>query len=111
MAKRKQLLTTEDAVPAKKQHETPCTDCPWGRHSLPGWLGGESADNWLKEAHGDHPIPCHVLTGAQCAGAAVYRANVLKRPRNPETLTLPPDKDKVFATPAEFKTHHEGPKS
>ena len=107
MAKRGQLKTVEDAVPAKGQHETPCSDCPWARESLAGWLGPYTADEWLQLAHGETTIECHTLTGAQCAGSAVYRANVLKNPRHPEILTLPADKEKVFANPIEFKKHHD----
>lgn len=106
--KRKQLLTTEDAKPATSQHKKPCSDCPWSRASLKGWLGGESVGNWLREAHSDNEIPCHVHTGAQCAGSAIYRRNVLKSPRDKRVLTLPPDKQSVFATPTEFRQHHEG---
>lgn len=105
MAKRR-LISSDEAVPAKGQHTAPCSDCPWSRDSLKGWLGGETPENWVAEAHGDHPVPCHTLTGAQCAGIAIYRANVLKRPRNPETLVLDKDKAAVFATPMEFLAHH-----
>lgn len=106
MARRKKLLSTEDAKPAKGQHRKCCSDCPWARDSLPGWLGGTSADDWLRAAHGNVMISCHTLTGAQCAGSAIYRRNVLKRVELP-LLTLPADKEKVFATPTEFKAHHE----
>jgi len=41
----------------------PCNDCPWRRKSCAGWLG-----------------PFGIK---QCAGAAVYRANVCKSPRDP----------------------------
>lgn len=105
--KRKKLITTKEAVPAQGQHKKPCSDCPWARASLPGWLGGPTADDWLKEAHGDHPVPCHVFTGAQCAGAAIYRRNVCKTPRDGECLRLEADRSLVFATPTEFKRHHE----
>lgn len=112
---RRQLLTTEDAVPAKGQHMSPCSDCPWARTALRGWLGGtgpvtEQVDDWLKEAHGGMDIPCHVLTGAQCAGAAIYRTNVCKRNVAPGVLLLPADREKVFATPMEFRAHHSGPR-
>ncbi len=112
---RRQLLTTEDAVLAKGQHTKPCSDCPWARTALRGWLGGtgpvtEQIDDWLKEAHGDADIPCHVLTGAQCAGAAIYRTNVCKRHVAPGVLLLPADREKVFATPMEFRAHHSGPR-
>lgn len=107
--RRKKLITTNEAVRAKGQHKQPCSDCPWARASLPGWLGGSTADDWLKEGHGDHSIPCHVFSGAQCAGAAIYRRNVLKTPRDPECLRLEANREVVFATPVEFKQHHERP--
>lgn len=105
---RRQLITSDEAVPATGQHKKPCSDCPWARKSLKGWLGGSTADDWLREAHGDHEIPCHTLTGAQCAGAAIYRRNVSKLSLNDGVLRLDADKELVFATPTEFKRHHEG---
>lgn len=105
--KRRRCLTTEDAVAAEKQHTKPCSDCPWRRDSLNGWLGGSDVDQWLSEVHGECVMDCHVFTGAQCAGAAIYRRNILKRPRDPEILQLDADKVRVFANPIEFKKHHE----
>lgn len=104
----RQLISSDEAVPAEGQHTAPCADCPWARTSLKGWLGGPSADDWLREAHGDHEIPCHVLRGAQCAGAATYRRNVRKLSVNPGVLLLGVDRVTVFATPDEFRRHHEG---
>lgn len=49
---------------------------------------------------------CHVLKGAQCAGLAIYRANVCKSPRDPNAIKLPADREKVFATPMEFRMQH-----
>lgn len=111
MNRRKQLITIDEAKEAQGQHTKPCSDCPWSRKSLPGWLGGVSVDTWLKEAHGNVDIPCHTLKGAQCAGSAIYRTNVLKRHVADGVLLLPADRERVFATPTEFKAHHEsGPK-
>lgn len=106
-AKRTKLVTIDEAVPCDKQHTKCCGDCPWARDSLKGWLGGESIENWLAEAHGEGQIPCHTLKGPQCAGAAIYRANVAKLCRDKANLKLPPDRDRVFATPTEFREHHE----
>jgi hypothetical protein len=105
--KQRKLISSSEAVPAKCQHTSPCSDCPWSREALPGWLGGPSADEWLKRAHGEEVIDCHTLRGAQCAGAAIYRANVCKRTRHPQALRLPADREAVFATPQEFKQYHE----
>lgn len=106
---RKQLLSSDDAVTAKCQHTSPCSDCPWARTALPGWLGTMTEEEWLQTAHGDGVIECHVFAGAQCAGAAIYRANVFKRPRQEEALTLPADREKVFRSPTEFVEHHNKP--
>jgi hypothetical protein len=51
-------------------------------------------------------MDCHVLEGAQCAGAAIYRSNVCKRVINKSLLILPADKNSVFASRAEFLSHH-----
>lgn len=105
MTKRK-LISREEAVQAKGQHTKPCSDCPWAREALNGWLGGGSIDDWLHTAHSDAHVDCHTLRGAQCAGLAIYRRNVCKRVE-PPLLVLERDTDKVFATPMEFREHHE----
>lgn len=102
---RRQLISSAESVTANKQHTSPCSDCPWARDSLPSWLGGGSVSEWLQTAHGDAPEPCHVIRNQQCAGIAIYRANVCKKPRSPDALRLPPS-PKVFATPMEFEAHH-----
>jgi len=104
---RRQLVSSDQAQPAVGQHKKPCADCPWARASLRGWLGSGSIQEWIADAHGEARIECHTLTGAQCAGAAIYRANVCKSPRNKRLLVLPPDRALVFATPAEFSEHHD----
>lgn len=117
---RRQLVTVDQAKRVTKQHTTPCSDCPWRRESLPGWLGGMSPEDWVKAAHGDNAIECHTRVGRSgqfihCAGAAIYRANVAKRVREDAwrflkvlPLTLAKDIVKVFATPFEFLKHHRG---
>jgi len=106
MTRRKLLVTADQAVEAKRQHISPCSDCPWRRDSVPAWLGSLTSDEWIAAAHGEARIECHTLLGAQCAGSAIYRANVCKRSRDPQVLILPPDRDCVFATPREFVAHH-----
>lgn len=64
---------------------------------------------WLSIAHSDVVNNCHIHTKNQCAGVAIYRSNVCKSSVG-EMLDLPADKDKVFAGPVEFNTHHHGPK-
>lgn len=103
------LVCEEEADLATEQHHVPCRDCPLRRNSLPGWLGGNSVDDLLSALHGDGRIECHSALGAECAGAAIYRATVAKRPRNECVLRLPPNRVDVFATPAEFRKYHERP--
>lgn len=104
--KRRQLISGDEATPAKGQHRSPCSDCPWSRKSLAGWTGSQTPDEWVAEAHGEARIECHTMSGAQCAGAAIYRANVCKLPRDRALLQLPKDRVNVFSTPIEFKGHH-----
>jgi len=93
------------------QHTTPCKECPWRRKAMPGWLGEQYAPEEFRSiAHSDATFPCHRTIGKraelQCAGMAIYRANVIKIPRDPAVLKLPQDKTSVFATPVEFVEHH-----
>ncbi len=104
--KRRQLVTIDEAVKATGQHKRPCSDCPWARSALPGWLGSLTREEWIAAAHGEAVIECHTLLGAQCAGAAIYRANVAKSVRDPDAFKLEPDTTRVFATPTEFREHH-----
>jgi hypothetical protein len=106
MATGRKLISSREAVEAKCQHKTPCSDCPWARDSLKGWLGTMTPEEWLAAAHSETSIECHTLLGAQCAGSAIYRANVCKTPRYPEILQLPKDPDKVFTSPMQFHEHH-----
>jgi hypothetical protein len=104
---RGKLISGAEAAPSSVQHTTPCSDCPWRRDALPGWLGSLDVDEWLKSAHGETRMECHTVKGPQCAGAAIYRANMLKSPRDKSLLRLTPDRETVFANPNEFRKHHE----
>lgn len=106
------MTSSDDATVIQKQHKRPCHDCPFRRAALVGWLGGSTPEEYLRLAHTETVIDCHACVGPkgqalQCAGVAVYRANVLKSP--PEgAIELPKDKANVFATPMEFLSHHAG---
>jgi len=102
----KRLLTYHDAVKTRIQHTKPCSDCPWARVSLPGWLGQVSAEDWLALAHGEGICECHA-TDKLCAGFAIFRANVCKVPRDPGSFRLPADKVTCFSSNAEFLAHHK----
>lgn len=102
----RRFVTGDTAKPAKKQHVKPCADCPWHRNAIKGWLAGISPDNWLASAHGETRIECHCVSNQQCAGAAIYRANMCKELRDKTALRLPSDRTLVFANPNEFRKHH-----
>ena len=101
----KQLISSDEAVEAKCQHNKPCSDCPWARTALKGWLGGVSVGDWIKVAHNDQKVDCHTLNGSQCAGLAIYRANVCKLVRG-DALKLGVNRETVFSNPTEFINHH-----
>ncbi len=107
MKRRLKLITSDQSTPAKAQLTKPCSDCPWARASFNGWLGPGTAEEWLTAAHGEGTVPCHVHPNVQCAGLAIFRANVYKVPRDQETLRLPADRVRVFAIDDEFKAHHD----
>lgn len=104
---KRRLTTSDEAEQTTRQHVKPCGDCPWRKDSIPGWLGTMTAVEWVRAAHGEAQIDCHTRIGPQCAGAAIYRANVCKSPRDPGLLVLPADRDLVFCSPAYFAGHHE----
>lgn len=108
MAKRR-LIASDEAVPAKSQITRPCSDCPLSRGSLNGWLGGGKPEDWGHALHSESLMNCHVLEGAQCAGAAIYRSNVCKRMVDKDLLVLPADREAVFSNRAEFLAHHTAP--
>lgn len=109
---RRTLVTWAEAQPVDTQPTKACGDCPWRRDSLAGWLGEMSPEEWVKAALADGQIQCHALVGpdgpVHCAGAAIFRANLCKVPRDPDALRLPPDRKAVFAMPDEFRRHHDG---
>lgn len=103
----------------------PCSDCPWRVNAVPGWLGPYDADEWLALAHSDEPIACHQTINEdecnedgeadweqrglrQCRGAAIYRKNICKSPRDPQVAIGPVDREAVFSNPMQFKEFHGG---
>jgi hypothetical protein len=119
--KKRLVVSDDEAIVTTKQHKKPCSDCPWARVAVAGWLGGNTAEEWVSIAHGDGAVLCHTLVApenssfiVQCAGAATYRANVCKSlrddfwPFKTPPLEVKADRDKVFARPAEFLSHHLG---
>jgi hypothetical protein len=105
------ITSSDQAKITKKQHTTPCHDCPFRRVSIPGWLGDIPAQTFINIALSDERYDCHTKKTDkrkhhQCAGMATFRANLCKAPRDPEVLQLKADREKVFARPGEFLSHH-----
>jgi hypothetical protein len=104
----------------KKQHTTPCRQCPWRRNSAPGWLGASEPGEFLAQSDANIRMPCHTHVDyeaadwevqtqrvPQCAGRAIFQANRCQLPA-PENLKLPADRQNVFQWPHEFVAHHAG---
>jgi hypothetical protein len=103
------MTTNDQAIPTQSQPTKPCHDCPFARDAINGWLGTMSIDEWIAAVRGESRIDCHALEGPQCAGAAIYRANICKRPRDRSLLALAADRTRVFANAVEFREHHSKP--
>jgi hypothetical protein len=97
----------------------PCKGCPFRRDITPGALGGGVVETYIGQAFGPFVLPCHsasdydprTTTAAdpQCAGAAIFRANVGVAGLMPKGIhSLPADPVAVFADAAEFIAHHTG---
>ena len=103
----------------------PCSDCPFARGSLRGWLGPWKVDSLLW-ALGREPFPCHKTitsdgetlespTLVACAGAAIFLNNKFEISRNPMTAEYqnmlrsvsPEVKATVFTRADEFREHHD----
>lgn len=101
----------------------PCSDCPFRRNAMPGWLGESSPEGFLDCIQRDEPLPCHQTinyedpdwlvkwsrqrnTGRMCAGSLIFMANKAQRPHDPTFPTMPADKATVFANSVEFVRHH-----
>ena len=67
----RKLKSSEEAVIGKTQHTSACSDCPWRRDSLNGWLGGVSIDEWIACAHSETMVDCHTIKNQQCAGRPI----------------------------------------
>ena len=100
------MTTSDEAVPTATQPTKPCHDCPFARTAINGWLGSNTKEEWSVMVQGEVTIPCHALKGPQCAGAAILRGNMCKKPRDRSLLVLPPDRDRVFSHTREFEDHH-----
>jgi hypothetical protein len=103
----RKLVSSDEAEPTPIQHRAPCSDCPFRLNALPGWLGHETPDGFIAIAQSDGIYPCHTKIGPQCAGLAIFRANICKLPRDRRALRLPRDPLRIFASVAAFLSHHQ----
>lgn len=104
----------------------PCSDCPFRRKAMAGWLGAGSPESFIDCINRDDVLPCHQTidyedptwkekwiaqeAGNACAGALIMTANMCKRPRDKSFPRMPADKVTVFTTPLEFvRFHREAP--
>ena len=102
------------------QRTTACSTCPFSKTSTPGELGGSPVETYVGQIIGPFFLPCHQVKDykgnaekietcqCQCAGAAIFRANIGVGKYMPHTLlNLPADSDpNVFTSLHEFVWHH-----
>lgn len=96
----------------------PCAECPFSKKCGEGALGGSHPTVYVGQIHGPFWLPCHRhcdfkdpnwksdLSVQQCAGAAIFRANLGLSERMPPFLHKLPPSDLVFSTVEEFYKHH-----
>lgn len=100
----------------------PCKECPFRRKSMPGHTGDTEPEEFIQTALADYRMPCHLTIdysdpewkekfdqkqiGKECAGNAVFFANICKVPRDRSRLRLKEDEINVFSTATEFVAHH-----
>jgi hypothetical protein len=122
MVKKFEVLKVVEPGPYRTPVAKPCSDCPFRRKSMPGWLGAGSPESFIQCINTDDILPCHQTidyedrnwkekwaaqtTGNVCAGALIMMANMCKHPRDPAFPSMPRDRETVFATPLEFVRHH-----
>jgi len=96
----------------------PCPGCPFARACAPGGLGGSPVEVYIGQLLGGFWLPCHSnpdynqqtdATVSQCAGAAIFRANLgIDAILPPMLHRLPEDQAAVFGTVEQFVAHHTG---
>lgn len=103
-----------------KCRKTPCSGCPFSRHSPMEKAGKVSPFVLLGQVYGPFVLPCHQEPGyekgvynpahAHCAGAATFRGNVEvgDRVTHLNLPVLPKNTLDVVATPAELLMKHLG---
>lgn len=97
----------------------PCTGCPFSPAVTPGETGGSDPLIYVGQANGPFWLPCHndphyegkqsdPKTVGQCAGAAIFRANIGVAERMPAALVKLPANDQLaFTNEAALVAHHK----
>ncbi len=103
-----------------KQHTKPCAECPFRRDIKPGLLGGSPVETYVGQSVLPFWLPCHCDKNyafkaskfdevTQCAGTAIFRANLGVSWLMPKSLlNLPGDTQIVFGSVSQFVAHHKG---
>ncbi len=103
-----------------KNVQNPCPACPFSRAVAPGALGGSPISKYVGQIIGPFVLPCHKhcdfddpqwreksIETPQCAGAAIFRANLGVNKLLPPALhKMPEDRETVFGSLTEFVQHH-----
>lgn len=95
---------------------TPCPECPFSSDCNPGDTGGSDPTRFIGQAVGPFFLPCHMDPGyekdrynlglLQCAGAAMFRANIGVASLMPPQIHALPASEKAFGSPVELLAHH-----
>lgn len=108
---------------SKRDPKVPCKECAFSRDVEPGALGGSEPEVYIGQAFAPFAIPCHCHCNfsdpewkqkagpgetPQCAGVAIFRANIGAKGVLPAVLTpLEVNNDLVFSDPVQFLAHHK----
>jgi hypothetical protein len=105
----------------KENRKRPCPSCPWLKRAKlepDGTIGMSSPLVYIGQVQKNFWLPCHssqnyagkattMTEHNHCAGAAIFRTNIGVADKMPKAiLTLPEDKENVFATREEFLAHY-----
>lgn len=109
----------EDLSDDTKKLQQPCNACPYIKTVIPGATGGSDPEVYIGQGHGPFWLPCHKNCDfsnpnwkdnyqvQQCAGAAIYRANIDRSDLMPGSLHKLPKNAKVFGSPEELYAYHK----
>lgn len=102
--------------------QKPCKECPFNKKNVLGngseALGGSPPEVYVGQIEGPFWLPCHMDNryrgkntdpndNLQCAGAAIYRANIQVANKMPKgLLRLEPETETVFKDHQEFLMHY-----